>query len=75
MPAAAFLEKAELKGKTVFPVCTRGGGGTGRCSADLSAILGNQGASMKDLLAVCGPGGNSLASDLDGWHKKTGLKS
>ena len=34
-PVSAFLENAELSGKTVVPFCTHGGGGVGHIERDL----------------------------------------
>ena len=34
MPVATFLDKIDLKGKTVIPFVTHGGGGRQQCIAD-----------------------------------------
>ena len=40
-PVMTFLSEADLSGKTVIPFITHGGGGLGRCAADIAELCPN----------------------------------
>jgi flavodoxin len=70
-PAAAFLAEYDLKGKTIVPFCTHGGGGQGHLVKDIAKLC--PGSTVLSCLAVRD---GSLASkgDLSDWLKQAGIK-
>ncbi|MDR2115677.1 MAG: hypothetical protein LBP87_04775, partial [Planctomycetaceae bacterium] len=65
-----FLEKYDLKDKTVVPFCTHGGGRWGRSLDDLKKLCPK--AKFKEGLAISGDWANRSKNDITKWIQKTG---
>ena len=72
MPVATFLTKYDLKGKTIVPFASHGGGRLGQSVADIAKLSPN--AAILEALSVNYSGGGSLSRDIDVWLEKNGLK-
>ena len=66
-----FLESHDLKGKSIIPFCTHGGGGAGKSVADIRKL--SPGATIKDGLAVAGRNANSTGNDVTAWLRRIGM--
>ena len=65
-PVLTFLEQAEMKGATVAPFCTHGGGGSGHIRRDMEKA--SHGAVFLPELSIYGDSGK--AADIQKWLKK-----
>ena len=72
MPVATFLTQYDLKGKTIVPFASHGGGRLGQSVADIAKLSPN--AAILEALSVNYSGGGSLSRDIDVWLEKNGLK-
>ena len=66
-----FLESHNLRGKTIIPFCTHGGGGLGRSVADIQRIAA--GATVREAFAVRGPNARNSRNDVTAWLRSLGL--
>ncbi len=71
MPIPSFLEKCDLKGKTVIPFCTHGGGGSYNSFSDIRKSCPN--ATIGTGLALYGKGGGALTNELHRWLSENKL--
>lgn len=67
-PVATFLSDYELKGKTVVPFCTHGGGREARCFTDMTKLCPD--AMMLDGLVVSGNSAKTSEKQVGEWLKK-----
>lgn len=70
-PIATFLEENDLRGKTIAPFITHGGGGKGHADRDLKALCPQ--ARVTDMLALYGRGGMVAGREIAAWREKNGL--
>ena len=71
MPVATFLTQYDLRGKTIVPFASHGGGRLGHSLADISEL--SPGATILEALSISNSGGSSLSRDVDAWLDKNGL--
>jgi flavodoxin len=69
-PVAAFLSEYDLKGKTVVPFCTHGGGGQGHLVKDIAKLC--PGSTVLNCLAVR-DGAPAPKGELSEWLKQAGI--
>lgn len=74
MPMAVwtFLESADLRGKTVMPLCTHEGSAMGVSERDLKKLCPD--AILKKGLAVYGSGVNNSDADIQKWLDASGIE-
>lgn len=72
MPVATFLEQYDLKGKTIVPFASHGGGRLGQSVSDIAKLSPQ--STILEALSVSYGGGSSLSRDIDAWLEKNGLK-
>lgn len=66
-PVAAFLSESDLRGKTLIPFCTNGGGGLGHIVRDIKKMCG--GAEVREALRLYEDGGANAESKIIEWLK------
>lgn len=72
MPVATFLEENNLKGKTLIPFCSHGGGRFGQTLTAVTKLAPD--AEMGEGLSVHYSGGNQLADDVRDWLNRNGWR-
>lgn len=72
MPVATFLEENNLKGKTLIPFCSHGGGRFGQTLTAVTKLAPD--AEMGEGLSVHYSGGNQLADDVRDWLIRNGWR-
>jgi flavodoxin len=68
-----FLEKYDLKGKTIVPFCTHGGGRWGRSLDDLKKLCPK--SNVREGLAVSGNSVRQSRNDITKWLQKLEIKN
>ena len=71
-PLAAFIDRFALRGKTVAPFYTHGGGGPGTLGADIRKMCLD--SAVTELFGVYDDGGSEAASQVSAWLRTLGLK-
>ncbi len=71
MPVWTFLEKCDLKGKRILPLCTHEGSGMGHSEDDLKTLCPD--SSLVAGLAIRGGEVNECHRDLEAWLRKARL--
>ncbi|MDR1493465.1 MAG: NAD(P)H-dependent oxidoreductase [Planctomycetaceae bacterium] len=64
-PVATFLSGCDLSGKIVIPFCTHGGGGQGRCFADVAKLTPK--SNHREGVVISGNRVNSAQPELEKW--------
>jgi flavodoxin len=70
-PVASFLSnlsKGDLSGKTIVPFITHGGGGVGRCVAEIKKLVPN--ATVAKELYLSGSSVNKAQTEVEKWVKE-----
>ena len=69
-PVSAFIEKCgDLKGKTVVPFFTHGGGGMQNCEKDVKALAEKAGAKVLPAKTWSGYSVTSITTEIQDWAK------
>ncbi len=71
MPVFTFLERYDLSGKLILPLCTHEGSGMGRSEGDLKKLCPD--ADVRPGLAIRGSSVKTAANDIENWLKKEGV--
>lgn len=72
MPVATFLEENNLKGKTLIPFCSHGGGRFGQTLTAVTKLVPD--AEMGEGLSVHYSGGNRLSDNVRNWLDRNSWK-
>jgi len=67
-PVSTFLSELNLRGKTIIPFCTHGGGGIGRSISDMAKMCPE--AVILDELSINDSAVNSSSPAIEKWLNK-----
>lgn len=70
-PLAGLISRLDLKGKTVIPFCTHGGGGAGTIERDIAAMC--HGSDIKKGFSAYNDGGGNAAAEIESWLSSIGI--
>lgn len=72
MPIASFLEEYDLSGKTIYPVCSHGGGRFGQSLTAIAKLAPK--STIGEGLSIHNSGGSSLSKDVKEWLESNKIR-